>query len=151
MILIEQILPNLQSDGLNTREVGIQGHVSIAAINATATATAAQIATGYITCTSAAATTITMPTGTLLGAQLQAQRGDTFEFWVDNTAGANTVTLAVGTNAVQSDWNNQVTVATASVTPAAITPLTVASGVSGIARFLISFASATAYTFSRVA
>jgi len=47
-----------------------QNHPSTAAINATATATAAQVITGYITSTSAAPTTITLPTGTLLGAAL---------------------------------------------------------------------------------
>lgn len=127
------------------------GHSTTAAINASATATAAQVATGYITSTSAAGTTITMPTGTLLGAQLGATKGTIFELYIDNTAGASTVTIAVGTNAVQSDWDNQITTATASVTPAAITPLTVTSGVSGLARYTIMFSSATAYTFSRTA
>ena len=40
-------------------------HATSAEINATATATAAQVAKGYITSTSAAATVITLPTGTL--------------------------------------------------------------------------------------
>src|ERR1700694_1866193 len=70
------------------------------AINATATATAAQVASGYITSTSAAATTITLPTGTLLGAALGATQGTTFDLWIDNTAGANTVTIAVAVNGV---------------------------------------------------
>src|ERR1035437_1694348 len=65
------------------------------AINATATATAAQVASGYITSTSAAATTITLPTGTLLGTALGAAQGTIFELYIDNTAGANTVTMAV--------------------------------------------------------
>ena len=92
-----------------------------------------------------------MPTGTALGNAIpNCARGTTLEFYVDNTAGANTITMAVNTNAVQSDWDNQVTAATASVTPAAITPLTVASGTSGIARYQVVFASATAYVFSRV-
>ena len=58
------------------------------AINATATATAAQVATGYITSTSASATTITLPTGTALGAALNATRGTTLDLYIDNTAGA---------------------------------------------------------------
>jgi len=41
-----------------------QNHPTTAAINATATATAAEVATGYITSTSASPTTITLPTGT---------------------------------------------------------------------------------------
>ena len=60
-----------------------QNHPSTAAINATATATAAEVATGYITSTSAAATTITLPTGTLLGAALGATRGTTLDLYVD--------------------------------------------------------------------
>ena len=121
------------------------------AINSSATATTAQILAGYITSTSAAGVTITMPTGTALGGAIAGcARGTTLEFIVDNTAGSSTITMAVGTNAVQSDWDNQITAATASVTPAAVTPLTIASGVSGMATYKIVFASATAYVFSRV-
>ena len=79
-----------------------QNHPSTAAINATATATAAEVATGYITSTSAAATTITLPTGTDLGAALGATRGTTLDLYVDNTAGASTVTIAVATNGILS-------------------------------------------------
>lgn len=130
---------------------GIDTHPNKAAINSSATATAAQVATGYITSTSGAATTITLPTGSLLGAALNASQGTTFDLYIDNTAGANTVTIAVGANAVQSDWDLQITAATASVTPAAITPLTVRSGTAGLARFTLMFSSATAYVFSRTA
>lgn len=137
--------------GIATGVPTIGGHTNKAAINSTATATAAQVATGYITSTSAAGTTITMPTGTLLGAQLNATQGTTFELYIDNTAGASTVTIAVGVNAVQSDWDLQLTAATASVTPATVTPLTVQSGVAGMARYTIMFSSPTAYTFSRTA
>lgn len=69
-----------------------------AAINATATATAAQVASGAITSTSAAATTITLPTYALLAAYLGAQQGTDFSFWVDNSNGANTVTMVAGAN-----------------------------------------------------
>ena len=118
-------------------------HASTAAINATATATAAQVATGYITSTSAAATTITLPTGTLLGAALGAVRGTVFDLYVDNTAGASTVTMAVATNGILSS--------AAADTPGSFGDLTVAAGATGIARFTLMFASATAYTFSRTA
>ena len=151
---LEKYIPAVrQSGGIVTRRPAMLGHgsESRSAVNATATLTAAQVASGYITTTSAAAVTMTLPTGTLLGAQLAAQQGDTFELYIDNTAGANTVTMAVSTNAVQSDWDTQITAATASVTPAAITPLTIASGVTGIACFKLMFSSSTAYTFSRVA
>lgn len=113
------------------------------AINATATATAAQVASGYITSTSAAATTITLPTGTLLGAQLGAVQGTVFELYVDNTAGANTVTMAVATNGIKSD--------AAATTAASFGQLTVASGVTGVGRFTLMFSSATAYVFTRTA
>lgn len=119
-------------------------HPTSAAINATATATAAQVATGYITSTSAAATTITLPTGTLLGAALNAVAGTVFELYVDNTAGANTVTIAVAVNGVLSDG---------AVTSGAVAfgDLTIASGVTGIGQFTLMFSSPTAYAFSRTA
>jgi hypothetical protein len=113
------------------------------AINATATATAAQVASGYITSTSAAATTITLPTGTLLGAELGASQGTIFDLYIDNTAGANTVTMAVGTNAIVS------ALGAANGTESGL--LTVPSGVTGQACFRLMFSSATAYTFTRIA
>lgn len=115
-----------------------------AAINSTATATAAQVASGYITSTSAAATTITLPTGTLLGAALGASQGTSFSFGVDNTAGANTVTIAVAVNGILS-------AAAAAGAGAGAGLLTVPSGVTGIAEFTAVFSSATAYVFSRTA
>jgi len=121
-----------------------QNHPTTAAINATATATAAQVATGYITSTSAAATTITLPTGTLLGAALGATAGTVMDLFVDNTAGANTVTIAVATNGILS-------AAAAAGSGAGAGLLTVPSGVTGLACFRIMFSSATAYAFSRIA
>lgn len=113
------------------------------AINATATATAAQVATGYITSTSASPTTITLPTGTALGNQLGAVKGTTLDLYIDNTAGASAVTIAVNTNAILS---------TAAVDSAAsFGDLTVASGVTGLARYTIMFSSPTAYVFTRTA
>lgn len=123
---------------LQLRDTGLS-----AAINSTATATAAQVSTGYITSTSGAATTITLPTGTLLGAQLGASAGTVFDLIVDNTAGSNTVTLAVGTNNIQSAY------AAAEAGGAGL--LTVPSGVTGIAVYRFMFSSATACAFTRVA
>lgn len=114
-----------------------------AAINATATATAAQVSTGYITSTSGAATTITLPTGTLLGAQLGASAGTIFDLIIDNTAGASTVTVAVGANNIQSAY------AAAEAGGAGL--LTVPSGVTGIGVYRFMFSSATACCFTRVA
>lgn len=111
--------------------------------NITATLTAAQVATGYITSTSAAAVTLTLPTGSLLGAAVGATQGTVLELYVDNTAGANTVTMAVAVNGIKSDAAN--------TTAASFGQLTVASGVTGIGRFTIMFSSATAYVFTRTA
>jgi hypothetical protein len=114
------------------------------AIDATATATAAQVATGYITSTSAAATTITLPTGTLLGAALGATQGTSIDLFIDNTAGASTVTVAVATNGVLS-------AAAVAGAAAGAGLLTVPSGATGLACFRIMFSSATAYVFTRTA
>jgi hypothetical protein len=122
----------------------VQNHASKAAINSTGTATAAQVATGYITSTSAAATTITLPTGTLLGTQLGATQGTVLDLIVDNTAGANTVTVAVATNGILS-------AAAVAGSAAGFGLLTVPSGVTGVGRFTLMFSSATAYVFSRTA
>ena len=120
-----------------------QNHPTTAAINATATATAAQVATGYITSTSAAPTTITLPTGTSLGAAIGAVKGTVLDLYVDNTGGASTVTIAVATNGILS------TAAADSAT--SFGDLTIAAGATGIGRFTIMFSSATAYVFTRTA
>ena len=123
----------------------IQGHqpTALNAINVTGDATAAQVADGYITSTSAAPVTITLPTGTALGAAIGASRGTVLDLFIDNTAGASTVTVAVNTNAVLS---------TAAVdTAGSFGDLTIAAGATGIARFTLMFSSATAYTFTRTA
>jgi hypothetical protein len=80
----------------------------------------------------------------LLGAAVGASRGTSLDLWVDNTAGANTVTIAVATNGILS-------AAAAAGTGAGAGLLTVPSGVTGIACFRLTFASATAYVFSRIA
>ena len=120
-----------------------QNHPTTAAINATATATAAQVATGYITSTSAATTTITLPTGTALGTAIGAVRGTVLELYVDNTAGASTVTMAVATNGILSS--------AAADTAGSFGDLTIAAGATGLARFTLMFSSATAYVFTRTA
>ena len=123
----------------------IDGHQVTAsnAINATATATAAQVVAGYITSTSVGTVTITLPTGTLLGAALSATQGTTLDLFIDNTAGASVVTVAVATNGILST--------AAADTPGSFGDLTVASGVTGVGRFTLMFSSATAYVFTRTA
>jgi hypothetical protein len=120
-----------------------QNHPTTAAINATAVATAAQVATGYITSTSAAATAITLPTGTLLGTALGAVKGTVMDLFVDNTGGASTVTIVVATNGILSS--------AAADTPGSFGDLTIAAGATGLACFRIMFSSATAYVFTRTA
>jgi len=117
---------------------------STVAVNSTATLTAAQVLVGYITSTSAAAVTMTLPTGTLLGTAIGAAAGTVMDLYIDNTAGANTVTIAVAVNGILS-------AAAAAGSGAGAGLLTVPSGVTGQGVFRIMFSSATAYTFSRIA
>lgn len=136
MQLIEQFYPPFQSSGFVASRVPfLDGHQTTATVSTTATLTAAQVATGYIINTGTAAT-LTLPTGTLLGAQLGAQQGDTFDLYFDNTNGTGTITVAVSTNAIQSAFGGT---------------LTLVKGVTGIGCFRIMFASPTAYVFSRTA
>lgn len=127
----------------NIAGTGTTTHATTSAINATGVATAAQVATGYITSTSASATAITLPTGTLLGAALGAAKGTIFDLYIDNTAGASTVTIVVAVNGILST--------AAADTAGSFGDLTVASGATGIGRFTIMFSSATAYVFTRTA
>ena len=113
------------------------------AINSTATATAAQVASGYITSTSASATTITLPTGTALGNAIGATKGTVLDLYIDNTGGSNAVTIAVNTNAILST--------AAADSSGSFGDLTVAAGATGLARYTLMFSSATAYVFTRTA
>lgn len=130
---------NLSQPNLNAHKV----KNSPTAVNATATLTAAQVATGYITSTSVAPVTMTLPTGTLLGQALGASQGTIFDLFIDNTAGASTVTVAVATNGIKSDAAN--------TTAASFGQMTVTSGVTGVGCFRLMFSSATAYVFTRIA
>lgn len=118
-------------------EAIVESHTAYAA-NATATLEAAQLATGYITSTSAAAVSLTLPTATLLATELGATAGSSFEFIVDNTAGANTVTLLVGAG---------ITAATPVITGGATLTVSVANAI-GI--FRIVFSSATVAKLFRI-
>ena len=120
-------------------------HSVAAVINATATATADQIATGYVKTTSASAVTITLPTGTLLGARLGAKAGTVFDVIFDNTASTSSgaLTIAVATNGILSE--------SATTTAASFGDVTIPVGVTGIGRFTLMFSSPTAYAFTRTA
>lgn len=107
------------------------------AVNTTGSVTAAQLLGGLVTSTSAAAVSVTLPTATELATALGASRGSRFQFVVDNSAGANTVTVVVNTG---------ITVITAVVTGSAT--LTVAAGTVGV--FDIIFTSTTSAKLSRI-
>ena len=126
------------SGGIATTGSIIEKHTGVA-INATATATAAQILTGYITSTSAAAVALTLPTATELGTALGASAGTSFEFIVDNTAGANTVTVTVAAG---------ITAITSPITGGATLTVSTANAV-GV--FRLVFQSATACKILRIA
>ena len=128
-------------------------------VNATATVTAQNLQVGYLTSTSAATVTITLPITTTAGGvtgvsqQLGAVRGQQFSFVVDNTGGANNVTVALGTGGSLSD------AATITASAVAFGRLVVASGATGMAQFTMMFTggdgvspgSATGYTLTRTA
>lgn len=108
-------------------------------VNVTAAITAAELATGRLTSTSAAAVTATLPTATLLANELRADAGSRFQFLVDNSAGANTVTIAVNTG---------ITVGTAPITGGGTLTVSVANA---IGLFELFFTSTTAAILRRIA
>lgn len=113
---------------------------AVNAINVTATATPAQIIGGAITSTSAAAVSITLPTATQLATALGVTtRGTSFDFLVDNSAGANTVTLIVGTG---------ITVTTPAITGGATLTVSTANAVGW---FRLVFTSLTTAKILRIA
>lgn len=110
------------------------------AVNVTAAVTAAELAGGRITSTSAAAVTATLPTATLLAPVLGATTGSRFQFIIDNSGGANTVTVDLtGTG---------ITTGTAPITGGDTLTVSVANAV-GL--FELFFTSATAAIIRRIA
>jgi hypothetical protein len=129
-----------------TGDVITNGNVIIAnptnaAINATATATVANILDGYITSTSAAATTITLPTATAIATAIggSVTRGTQLDFIVDNTSGANTISIAGGAGITAQT--------TAAITGTTILTVSTANKIAG---FRLVFTSATTAVIIRV-
>jgi hypothetical protein len=91
------------------------------------------VASGYITSTSAGATTITLPTAATMSVQLGAVAGQEYSFIVNNTAGASNVTIALGTGGTLSD------AATITASAVAFGRLVVAAGATGMAKFTLMF------------
>lgn len=136
VVSADTISPNTTGAGIKTTTPVIASNTA-SAINATATASAAQVATGLITSTSAAATAITFPSAASLLSALGNSAQSWFDLAVDNSAGANTVTMTPSAS---------ITAATAVVTGG--DTLTVASGAVGL--FRIYFTSATAAKIYRI-
>ncbi len=108
------------------------------AVNTTATVSAAEVAFGLFTSTSAAAVGLTLPSATAIAAQIGAVQGTTFDFLVDNSAGANTVTVIVGSG---------IAVATPAITGGATLTVSTANVVG---QFRLLFTSGTAAVLSRI-
>jgi hypothetical protein len=123
----------LVSDGGN-----IELHTDDAKVNTSATITGVALSTGYLTSTSIAPVTITLPTATDACAALGGDAGTSFEFIVNNSGGANTVTVAVNTGIVA---------ATPVITGGGTLTVSVANGI-GI--FRIVFTSATTARLFRI-
>ncbi len=120
-----------------TRVGSLTENHTATAINATATVSGVEMASGLITSTSAAATALTFPTAAALLAAIGGSVGSSFSLIVDNSAGANTVTMTPSAT---------ITAATAVITGGAT--LTVASGATGL--FRIYFPSATTAKVYRI-
>lgn len=84
---------------------------SSSAINSTATATAAQVASQVITSTSAAATSITLPSASAILTQLNGTAKSWFPLRVDNVAGASAVTIVLPGTITSGSTGTPLTVA----------------------------------------
>ena len=109
------ITRSITTGGLNQNGLLLYNGMSIQnptaiAINATATMTAAQMFSGYITSTSASATVLTTPTATALATLIEATKGTNFTFYIDNIAGANNVTLSLDASITASVGTNLITI-----------------------------------------
>jgi hypothetical protein len=136
-VITDAITEKTSGGGITFSKATIRKNTATA-INTTATVTAAQLAGGLLTSTSAAAVTMTLPTATALATQLGAVQGTVFDFVVDNSAGSNTVTVAVGSGIVASGFPGTNTLTLAN------------SATIGVATFRIVFISTTAATLTRI-
>lgn len=108
------------------------------AYTTSATVTASELQGGLLANTGTVAVTLTLPTTSLIAAQLGAAAGSNFEFSVLNNASGGTITMAVGSGMTASDF------------PGTNTLTRTASATVGIARFRIHFLSATVSTLTRI-
>lgn len=136
-IFTNTIAEQLTGSGITIAQNTIEKK-SLTALDATGTITAAMVNKGGITSTSAAAVLATLDTATAIGTQIGAVNGTSIEFVVDNTAGANTVTVAVGAG---------ITVCSGVVTGSDTLTVSVANAI-GI--FRLVFSSATVAKLYRI-
>jgi len=76
-----------------TERRGLRGQAAPGVLNATGTLTAAMIAAGIVTSTTAAAVTATLDTGAIMDAALEMDIGESFD-WSAIATGANAFTVA---------------------------------------------------------
>ncbi len=119
------------------------------AVNATATVTSLQLLGGLITSTSAAAVTATLPTVALLVSTLATlgitvAQGYSVDFTIDNTAGANTVTVALGAGMTAAKE------VSSGDTAVDILLTVAATAAGGVGVFRVYFTSATVATLFRL-
>lgn len=123
--------------GITLSQATIEKHTTFA-VPITATVLAANFKKGYFTSTSAAAVSLTTDTAANIATAIGAVAGTVFDFYVDNSGGANTVTVILGAG---------ITVATPVVTGGGTLTVSTANGV-GI--FRLVFTSATAARAYRI-
>ena len=86
------------TDPLTQQAVGAVTQGSPVALNATGAVTAAAMAGGIVTSTTAAAVDGTVPTGTAMDAAAEFAVGDSFDWSVINTGGSNAFTVTAATD-----------------------------------------------------
>lgn len=91
-----EVLVNYGTDATVVERRAYQDQPAPVALNATGALTAAAVASGIVTSTTAAAVTGTLPTGTVLDAAFNMDIGESIDFSVIAT-GANAFTVAVDT------------------------------------------------------
>ncbi len=142
-IITDSITEKTSGAGITASKAIIQKRTATA-VNTSATVTAANVLAGLFTSTSGAAVTLTLPTATALGTAGTLVQGTSVDFVVDNTAGANTVTVAVGSGIVAAKQTSS--------GDTAVDPLltVAASSTVGIGVFRLVFSSATAAVLFRI-
>ena len=108
------------------------------AYTTSATVTASELAGGLLANTGTVAITLTLPTTSLIAAQVGAAAGSILEFSIINSDSGGTITMAVGSGMTASDF------------PGTNTLTRTASATVGVARFRIHVISASVSTLTRI-